>query len=429
MDFKVTYDHKSAPYGFQRCNTRSKQPAPTQASKCKTRSSKATIDNNEPVNGPPPAKSGGRKPPQKTVEADKGGKEATAEASLAPKKTSRPVPHKKVAEVAQDPPPPMKMSPLHPPVVGAGILPCLPPLQDPPHIETPLPPPVEAPSPYTKDPAHTETPSHSPTQRPRAETPPSPTLQVPSAPAETPPSMQPCRPCRKTPENEPEDPNDYLDKGLDYEETEVARQFCRDCMRPHRCTPDMEGQDVDDLEAFEHEILTEDGAKSKGKEKEGTQAPHKSRPIPNNTKEEAFTLQATFHNGIEALAARIRKSPDTLYALIGKGAKQRRSHETKDKAVVVAGEYKDYCKKELQEKWEDPMEGAQLLEPMVEWYKERYNDFIDEKKVDGTFHKIIAKMRDEFMHSAQLASQYHDLHCFGFIMNLHPDETGRTGSM
>ncbi|KAG6914627.1 hypothetical protein DXG01_016249 [Tephrocybe rancida] len=39
-------------------------------------------------------------------------------------------------------------------------------------------------------------------------------------------------------------------------------------------------------------------------------------------------------------------------------------------AVVVAGKYKEYCKQELQEKWEDPMERAQLLEPMVKWYQE-----------------------------------------------------------
>ncbi|KAG6903561.1 hypothetical protein DXG01_016863, partial [Tephrocybe rancida] len=97
---------------MHRPNTRSKQtahPAPTQASKRKTHSSKATIDNNEPVNDPPPAKSGGRKPLRKTVEADKGDEEAIAnsasEASQAPKNTSRPVPRKKVAEVAQDAPP------------------------------------------------------------------------------------------------------------------------------------------------------------------------------------------------------------------------------------------------------------------------------------------------------------------------------------
>ncbi|KAG6904250.1 hypothetical protein DXG01_011464, partial [Tephrocybe rancida] len=112
-----------------------------------------------------------------------------------------------------------------------------------------------------------------------------------------------------------------------------------------------------------------------------------------------------------------------------KGDEEAIAMSAQDWAVVVAGEYEEYCKQKLQERWEDPMERAQLLQPMVKWYKERYDDFIDEKKVDGTFHKIIAKTRDEFMHSAQLASQYHDLHCFGFIMNLHPDETGRTGSM
>ncbi|KAG6904463.1 hypothetical protein DXG01_009709, partial [Tephrocybe rancida] len=223
-------------------------------------------------------------------------------------------------------------------------------------------------------------------------------------------------------------------------------------MQPHRRMPDMEEQDEDDLEAFEREILTDGGAKSKGKEKEGTRTPHKSGPIPNDAKEEAFALQATFRNGIEALAAKIGKSPDTLYALIGEGAKISRrtvslwgvfeawyareggfkkpkTTSAQDWAVVVAGEYEEYCKQELQEKWEDPIEHAQLLEPMVKWYQERYNDFIDEKKVDSTFHRIISKTRDKFMHSAQLASQYHDLHCFGFIVNLHPDEMGRTGSM
>ncbi|KAG6904360.1 hypothetical protein DXG01_010673 [Tephrocybe rancida] len=214
----------------------------------------------------------------------------------------------------------------------------------------------------------------------------------------------------------------------------------------------MEEQDRDDLEAFKQEISTGGGTKSKGKEKEGATTPHKSGPIPNDAKEEAFALQATFRNGIEALAARIGKSPDTLYTLIGEGAKISRrtvslwgvfeawyaskgnfkkpkTTSAQDWAVIVADEYQEYCKQELNKRWEDPMERAKLLQPMVKWYKERYDDFVDEKKVDGTFHKIIAKTRDEFMHSAQLASQYHNLHCFGFIMNLHPNETGRTGSM
>ncbi|KAG6903799.1 hypothetical protein DXG01_014823, partial [Tephrocybe rancida] len=138
--------------------------------------------------------------------------------------------------------------------------------------------------------------------------------------------MQPRRPCSKTPESEPEDPSHYRDKGFtpsgsDFGETEAARQFRRDHTLPYRRTPDMEEQDRDDLEAFEQEISIGGGTKSKGKEKEGATTPHKSGPIPNDAKEEAFALQATFRNGIKALAARIGKSPDTLYALIGEGAK------------------------------------------------------------------------------------------------------------
>ncbi|KAG6912753.1 hypothetical protein DXG01_012431, partial [Tephrocybe rancida] len=307
-------------------------------------------------------------------------------------------------------------------------------------------------------PVHAGTPSHPLTQGlpTRGGTPPS---RGSLSPAETPPppSTQPHRPRSKTPESEPEDPSHYRDKGFtpsgsDFGETEAARQFRRDHTLPYRRTPDMEEQDRDDLEAFEQEILTGGGTKSKGKEKEGATTPHKSGPIPNDAKEEAFALQATFRNGIEALAARIGKSPDTLYALIGEGAKISRhtvslwgvfeawyasegnfkkpkTTSAQDWAIIVADEYQEYCKQELNERWEDPMERAKLLQPMVKWYKEQYDDFVDEKKVDGTFHKIIAKTRDEFMHLAQLASQYHDLHCFGFIMNLHPDETGRTGSM
>ncbi|KAG6912466.1 hypothetical protein DXG01_014361, partial [Tephrocybe rancida] len=176
-------------------------------------------------------------------------------------------------------------------------------------------------------------------------------------------------------------------------------------MLPYRRTPDMEEQDRDDLEAFKQEISIGGGTKSKGKEKEGATTPHKSGPIPNDAKEEAFALQATFRNGIEALAARIGKSPDTLYALIGEGAKISRrtvslwgvfeawyasegnfkkpkTTSAQDWAIIVADEYQEYCKQELNERWEDPMERAKLLQPMVKWYKERYDDFVDEKKVD-----------------------------------------------
>ncbi|KAG6905099.1 hypothetical protein DXG01_004862 [Tephrocybe rancida] len=401
------------------CKTQSRKPAQpttTQVVTCKTHSAKATV---EPVDDPP-AKSSRRKPLPKPVEDDEGDNDAVADAL--PDEGNTFMSNRRWGRNA----------PMSPPLMQD---PCTetPPL---PRTETSPPHPAQAPSSHAKTPSPPLT-QGLPQRDPRS--------QGSSSPAETPPpSTQPRCPHSKTPESKPEDPNHYWDKGFtpsgsDFGETEAARQFRHDHTLPYRHTPDMEEQDRDDLEAFQWEISTGGGTKSKGKEKEGTMTPpHKSGPIPNDAKEEAFALQATFCNGIEALAARIRKSPDTLYALIGEGVKiswhtvslwgvfkawyanegNFKKPKTStcslatfksqnlqsvasawDWAVIVAGEYQEYCKQELKERWEDPMERARLLQPMVKWYKERYDDFVNKKKVDGTFHKIIAKTRDEFMHS------------------------------
>ncbi|KAG6914256.1 hypothetical protein DXG01_001442 [Tephrocybe rancida] len=290
--------------------TRSRQIVQTQAAMRKTRSAKASINDNEHVDDPPPAKSSRRKPLPKPVEADESDKEATIAANKTAQKhprCRRKLPDPPLAKKLKSfkMPLPMEMRPSRPPRRWGQNAPPPPPVQDPPRAETSPPPPAQAPSPHTN--------GHPKASLSPAETPP-------------PPSTQSCRPRSKTPESEPEDPNDHLDKGYtpsdsDYGETEAARQLHRDCMWHRRHLPDMEAQDADDLEAFEDKVATNGGTKSKGKEKEGTKTPHKSGPIPNDAKEEAFALQATFRNGIKALAARIGKSPNTLYALIGKGAK------------------------------------------------------------------------------------------------------------
>ncbi|KAG6906307.1 hypothetical protein DXG01_014661 [Tephrocybe rancida] len=371
------------------------QPTMTQVTTRKTHSAKATV---EPVDDPP-AKSSCRKPLPKPVEDDEGDNDAVAanktpsEVPQAPKKTAQPVPCKKaaqIAQVAQDAFPYEDDTFTSNRCWGRNA-PTSPPLMQDPRTETPPLP-------------RTETSLSHPAQAPspHAETPPPPSMQglpicagTPSHPLTQGLPTHSGTPPFKTPESKPKDPNHYRDKGFtpsssDFGETEAARQFRCDHMLPYRRTPDMEEQDSDDLEAFKWEILTGGGTKSKGKEKEGTTTPpHKSGPIPNNAKEEAFALQATFRNDIEALAARIRKSPDTLYAFIGKGAKMSRctvsllgvfeawyasegnfkkpkTTSAQDWAVIMAGEYQEYCKQELNKR---------------------------------------------------------------FIMNLHPDETGHTGSM
>ncbi|KAG6903736.1 hypothetical protein DXG01_015248, partial [Tephrocybe rancida] len=73
------------------------QPTTTQVTTRKTRGAKATV---EPVDDPP-AKSSRRKPLPKPVEDDEGDNDAVAEVPQVPKKTARPVPRKKAAQIAQ----------------------------------------------------------------------------------------------------------------------------------------------------------------------------------------------------------------------------------------------------------------------------------------------------------------------------------------
>ncbi|KAG6904464.1 hypothetical protein DXG01_009710 [Tephrocybe rancida] len=227
--------------------TRSKksaQPAPTQGRTRKTRAAKATV-----ADDPPPAKLGCKTRLPKPIGTDKGGNEPIAEAPQAPRKTARPAPRKKVAQVAQDTPPDEDEGFTSSRRWGRNA--PLPPVQAPPRTETPPPPhahatprteappppPAQAtprtetpPPPTQGPPAHAETPTHPATQGPPcAETPPPPSLQCSPSHAETlpPPSTQPRHPRSQTPESEPEDPNDHLDKGYtpsgsDFGETEAA---------------------------------------------------------------------------------------------------------------------------------------------------------------------------------------------------------------
>ncbi|KAG6859236.1 hypothetical protein C0991_001078, partial [Blastosporella zonata] len=63
---------------------------------------------------------------------------------------------------------------------------------------------------------------------------------------------------------------------------------------------------------------------------------------------------------------------------------------------VITWQYEDHCKKELGDKWEDPLLQAKLLEPKIEWYKECYDNFIETKKFDN---HIISKTMDDYMHA------------------------------
>ncbi|KAG6912093.1 hypothetical protein DXG01_000721, partial [Tephrocybe rancida] len=62
------------------------------------------------------------------------------------------------------------------------------------------------------------------------------------------------------------------------------------------------------------------------------------------------------------------------------------------------------------------------------WHVEKHETYVEDLKLEGTFDKVIGKVQNEYMRLAETAFRYHGVHCFGFIVNLQPDHTGRTSS-
>ncbi|KAG6904547.1 hypothetical protein DXG01_009111, partial [Tephrocybe rancida] len=177
-----------------------------------------------------------------------------------------------------------------------------------------------------------------------------------------------------------------------------------------------------------------------------------SGPIPDEAKQRAFAIRAAFEKQIQDLAAEIGKAPQLLFSLVGEGPLLSRRpptrwgayeawygvhgeiKKTKDIASpqewtkIVSTERDKYCKAELGDKWEDPDAVATLFEPFMAWHLEKHETYVEELKLEGTFDKVVNKVQHEYMRLAETAFKYNGVHCFGFIVNLQPDHTGRTGS-
>ncbi|KAG6906233.1 hypothetical protein DXG01_015049 [Tephrocybe rancida] len=204
-----------------------------------------------------------------------------------------------------------------------------------------------------------------------------------------------------------------------FETTRAAEQLAISQMRPAKL-------DEEDEQVFEEEAKAQfaKGKKGKGKGKgkgknSVVEGPFKSGPIPNQAKERAFTIHANFEKQIQDLAVEIGKAPHLLFSLVA---------SSQDWNRIVAAERDKFCKDNLGDKWEDPEALTKLFEPIMIWHLEKYETYVEELKLEGTFDKVIGKVQHEFMHLADTAFKYNDVHCFGFIVNLQPDHTGCTGS-
>ncbi|KAG6905481.1 hypothetical protein DXG01_002455 [Tephrocybe rancida] len=181
--------------------------------------------------------------------------------------------------------------------------------------------------------------------------------------------------------------------------------------------------DEEDNQAFKEELQAVKGKQGKGKKSE-VKGPFKSGPIPKQAKQRTFAIHADFKKQIQDLAAEIGKAPQLLFSLHGmEFTEKSRSTEIlaspQEWAKIVSTKHNKYCQANLGNKWEDPEALTKLFEPIVAWYLEKHETYVDELKLEGNFNKVIGK--------AETAFKYNGVHSFGFIVNLQPDHTGRTG--
>ncbi|KAG6906287.1 hypothetical protein DXG01_014751 [Tephrocybe rancida] len=270
-----------------------------------------------------------------------------------------------------------------------------------------------------------------------------------------PPSSQPRRPppLRLPPPSSPIvcDPGCTPSRS-DFESMTAAEQLAISRMRPAKRPVSEESQDEEDEQAFEKDFQeqTAKGKKGKGK-KSNIEGPFKSGPIPEQAKQHAFAIHASFEKQIQDLAAEIGKAPQLLFSLVGEGPSLSRhaptrwgafeawygvhgemkksKHTCTDFQLVspqewtklVATEHDKYCKANLGDKWEDPEALATLFEPIMAWYLEKHETYVEDLRLEGTFDKVIRKVQHKYMCLAETAFRYNGVHCFGFIVNLQPD--------
>ncbi|KAG6904725.1 hypothetical protein DXG01_007620 [Tephrocybe rancida] len=192
-------------------------------------------------------------------------------------------------------------------------------------------------------------------------------------------------------------------------------------MHPAKHPVSQESVDEEDEQVFEEEAQAQlaIGKKGKGKgkgKKSIVKGPFKSGPIPDQAKEHAFAIHANFKKQIQDLAAEIRKAPQLLFSLVGEGpllschaltrwgtfeawygvhGEIKKSKNNWNR--IVTAECDKFCKDNLGDKWEDPEALTELFEPIMTWHLEKYETYMEELKLEGTFNKVIGKVQHEFV--------------------------------
>ncbi|RDB31060.1 hypothetical protein Hypma_000013 [Hypsizygus marmoreus] len=222
----------------------------------------------------------------------------------------------------------------------------------------------------------------------------------------------------------------------DHDEEPSVNKVKRKDKGKHRQREDEDEDDNDDDDDIE------DG--------DGEGPRHKHGPISERASSAAFAIHAEYQRKIEELASEHRKPVQKFYQLVGQSVTTPKSlnhwnafqvwygvngEKKKPKDLkhpewikFVRQEYHDYLKRELGDDWQDAKARATCLEPIITWYKERFQQFVDDKKNNGTFGPIVTKVANKFVQLSSSVYEEYGIHVFGYAINTVSDQFGNTAS-
>ncbi|KAG6808389.1 hypothetical protein H0H92_004299 [Tricholoma furcatifolium] len=177
----------------------------------------------------------------------------------------------------------------------------------------------------------------------------------------------------------------------------------------------------------------------------------KPGPIPAAAQEAAFLLHAQYQRNIEELAAKHGKSPEAFYALLGSGSHLTRGRDfnswaawqawysvhgpSKPDHVSVADwtrhvskEYVQHIFEGLNGRPDTPANRREVLDPTVQWYRERFANQVAHYRSEGKMKQVLDKVINECLRVSTMAYELYNVHVCGFAVNLDPDNSNRTHS-
>ncbi|KAG6806494.1 hypothetical protein H0H92_011115 [Tricholoma furcatifolium] len=193
----------------------------------------------------------------------------------------------------------------------------------------------------------------------------------------------------------------------------------QDDLPSRRATPPPEDSESSSEEEDEHLPLPPgiDSFSDLGRNSKTTPAV-KPGPIPAAAQEAAFLLHAQYQRTIEELADKYGKSPEAFYALLGSGSHLTRGRDfnswaawqawysvhgaSKPDHVTVADwtrhvskEYVQHIFEGLDGRPDTPANRREILEPTVQWYRQRFANQVAHYRSEGKMKQVLDKVINE----------------------------------